>query len=67
MALVFEVTCPICHESAKMPLQTSTESTRTGLYMAHLIGEHWEAVQQMRVDLGTVTPGAWKRIAESWK
>lgn len=61
MALRVQFTCPVCDDSILVRLED--QMMGIGLYLSHLIGEHWEAVEQMRKSVGTVTPGAWKRIA----
>lgn len=61
MALEVQFTCPVCRDAITVPLKD--QMLGIGLFMSHLIGEHWEAVEQMRASLGTVEPGAWKRIA----
>lgn len=62
MALRVQFTCPVCDDS--IAVRPENQMLGIGLYLAHLIGEHWESVEKMRADLGAVTPGAWKRIAE---
>jgi len=61
MSLRVQFTCPVCAESIVVPLHHQTMGI--GLYLAHLIGEHWEAVQVMHSQVGAVVPGAWKRLA----
>ena len=61
MAKMIHICCARCDQVACVPFGTPEEA-RMGLYMAHLIGEHWDELKDMKEALGPVEPGAWTRV-----
>lgn len=63
--MIIKLTCVFCPGRIQIPAELGMGAA-TGLYMSHLIGEHWERLSELKAELGPVTPGAWERIAADW-
>lgn len=63
MPIMRELHCAVCGDVARFRVTVELPHI-IGLYMAHLIGEHWEWMEARKAELPPVTSGAWKRIAE---